>query len=143
MNSDDILDQIDQALEDDTVSDDAMRSRPAAEPEVWIAPVGTEAGGEGWGRLEGISGIEIHGDVATVEIVPDVEAFTNALAGAYRQSVEVAARSLELLRDALRGGEWVDTNGDPVQPPQRPRPPLPRRDGRPAWQTPYGPARRR
>jgi hypothetical protein len=101
----DILNQIDQTL-DDWLSPDAMRSRPAPEGEpaaaaggvvatsgqVWLAPVGTEAGDDGWQRLDGISSVEIHEDVATVEITPDTEPLNRALqaaAGSIRSSTDM------------------------------------------------------
>ncbi|MFJ9037940.1 hypothetical protein ACIRF8_15275 [Streptomyces sp. NPDC102406] len=120
-------------------------------PKAWIAPVGTDAGGEGWQRLEGIASIEFGDEVATVEIVPDLERFTRSMRAAQEavaahmaRTSEVAQQALQALTEAVRdSGDWVDTNGDPVQSPLRPRPPLPRRDGRPAWETPHGPARRR
>jgi hypothetical protein len=205
----DILNQIDEAL-DDWMSPDAMRSRPAAGREpaaergivatsgrVWLAPVGTDPGDDGWQRLDGISSIEIHEDVATVEITPDTEPLNRALqaaaasmrsstdmmidastidpnagqtpqltwgdlAAAIQQAEEARARYAEaalrhigraLERIAQHSGndsfqhlpeaDGCNDCSDPAEPPQRPRPPLPRRDGRPAWQTPYGPARRR
>ncbi|WP_428956169.1 hypothetical protein [Streptomyces sp. cg35] len=203
MKTNDILAQINDALGDWTVGPDAMRSRPAAEPppeepqppRMWIAPVGTEIGDEGWQQLNGIGSIEIDGDVATATVTLDTEHLDNALqraaanirrttdftinpattnpnagqpaplswgefAAAIQQAEEErvrrAAEALACLARALqRIGEQAatfqhapeaedcDDCTAPVEPPQRPRPPLPRRDGRPAWQTPYGPARRR
>ncbi|MFZ3592280.1 hypothetical protein [Streptomyces sp. BH104] len=160
MKADDILNQIDQAL-DDWTSSDAMRSRPAGDAEteaatdgivatsgqIWLAPVGTEIGDDGWRQFEGVRTIEI---VETLDTTAELEAFTRsfqaaaqASASAFRQGLEAVAHSLQQMQDGFQGSEWADTNGNPVQPPERPRPPLPRRDGRPAWQTPYGPARRR
>ncbi|WP_369214423.1 hypothetical protein [Streptomyces flavofungini] len=78
-----------------------------------------------------------------------VDETVQRIRAAMQPAMEAAAHALRAMAEALqqaagavRSGEWVDTNGDPVQAPERPRPPLPRRQGRPAWQTPYGPARR-
>lgn len=159
---------------------------------MWIAPVGTEIGDEGWQRLDGI---EIHDDIAIVTITADTERLDNTLtraaasirrtadltidpatinpnagqparltwgelAAAIQQAeeerVQRAAEALSHLARALqRIGERAamfqhapeaddcDDCTEPDEPPQRSRPALPRRDGRPAWQTPYGPVRRR
>ncbi|WP_420032284.1 hypothetical protein ACN2WE_05320 [Streptomyces sp. cg28] len=133
MKTTDILAQIDDALGDWTVGPDAMRSRPAVD------------------ACGSASRVEITDGIATVVITPDLEEFTarfqeavQTVVAARLQAMRVAAEALQRFAEALRHeGEWGDTNAAPVEPSQRPRPPLPRRDGRPAWQTPYGPARRR
>ncbi|MEU6768550.1 hypothetical protein ABZ916_39330 [Streptomyces sp. NPDC046853] len=134
-STDDILAQIDHALYDVTVGPDAMRSRPApdAGPQVWIAPAGTDPADEGWEPIGHL--VDIEEQVTIVEIAPDLERLTRAF-----QAVQQMLRRVTWTTNA---GEWVDTNGDPVEPPVRPRPALPRRDGRPAWQSPHGPAHRR
>lgn len=153
--------RIDEVLYDYTVSADAMRSRPAdaLPPDgsivatgglIWIAPAGTDPRGEGWQRLDGIASVAFGEQVAIIEI-PDLERFTagiraaqEAVAANLERTLAAARQALQGLAEALgRNGEWVDTNGDPVSPPVRPSPPLPHCDERPAWQTPYGPARRR
>lgn len=156
--------RIDEVLYDYTVSADAMRSRPAVAdalpPDdsivatgglIWIAPAGTDPRGEDWQRLDGIAGVEFGEQVAIIEIPLDLERFTagiraaqEAVAANLERTLAAARQALQGLAEALgRDGEWVDTNGDPAPPPVRPSPPLPRRDGRPAWQSSYGPARRR
>lgn len=163
MNSDDILAQIDTALGDSSVSLDAMRSRPEAEPQVWIAPAGTDVDGDEWQRIEGISNIEFNEEpvegadrfivqctAQQLEVrvsmsddeIAQFQAFVEAQA-ACRRAAEAIAVSLQQLRDGFQGGDCADIGGDPVEASQRPRPPLPHRDGRPAWQSNYGPARRR
>ncbi|WP_069883490.1 hypothetical protein [Streptomyces luteocolor] len=145
--ADDILNQIDHTLRDWTVGPDAMRSRPdePTAPRLWIAPVGTGLDGDGWEEIGGVTSVDIdyqqepveHGyarDEAILVISVDARAFTAGMVAA----VEGLTRLREALGE-LRHGEWIDTNGDPVQQPERPRPALPRRDGRPAWQSPYGP----
>lgn len=82
-------------------------------------------------------------DDEIAEFQRNFQAFIEGYAAAYRRAVEGVAGALQQLREGFQGGGWMDTNGDPVEPPVRPSPPLPRRDGRPAWQSQYGPARRR
>jgi hypothetical protein len=152
--ADHVLDQIDSALHDWSVSDDAMRSRPEPEPISFggftpTVQIMDEAGE--WQDL-GVTTVEIHiteppefADFARqwadfidrmhrqrVEHVRRVEeafeAFGQALAHSVQPAAEQAAHSFEVLQQTMER--------DPQ------RAPKPRRD-RPAWQTPYGPARRR
>lgn len=173
MNSRDILNQIDDALEDWTVSDDAMRSRPtpdsppivATSGQVWVAPAGTQPDEDSWEQLVGVSSVELATlDQSTVD--PNagstvqsngypLAAFLQRFEEAGAQHVDVVLRSLGHALEQIAQHSGADSFqhlpeadgcnncSDPTVPPQRPRPPLPRRDGRPAWQTPYGPARRR
>ncbi|GAA1887811.1 hypothetical protein GCM10009837_07010 [Streptomyces durmitorensis] len=156
-SADDILNQIDNALYDSTVGPDAMRSRPATEPgpRLWIAPAGTDADGDGWEEIGYVTGVDLTIDDGQDASLPDdfVQSwsrFGQRLREAEERRVRAAMEALRTLTEAfqritdgLRGGDWVDTNGGPVQPPERPRPALPRRDDRPAWQSPHGPATRR
>jgi hypothetical protein len=151
--TDDPVTRIDEVLHDWTVSADAMRSRPAPESEpppgqavtatsgrIWISTVGTE-GDDGWQPL-GVTSIETAVDLE--RFTAGIRAVQEAVAANVERTLAAAQAALRGLAEALHGGgEWVDTNGNPVEPPVRPRPPLPRRDRRPAWQTPYGPARGR
>ena len=146
--ADHVLDQIDSALHDWTVSDDAMRSRPEPElisfggftPTVQIM----DEAGE-WQEVDGIGSVEIY-----VTTPPELEefaqqwadftnrihsrridvlaVFTQAVAESVKPATEAAEQALAALQDAVQAC--------PADPPGR------RRD-RPAWQSPYGPARRR
>ncbi|MFH8804088.1 hypothetical protein ACH4F6_31620 [Streptomyces sp. NPDC017936] len=175
MRSDDILDQIDSALHDWTVSDDAMRSAPEPLPLPGRVPVvemrsQPEAGtisldgasasvmvmdeaGE-WQELGGVRSIDFH--IQPPQIDPEfqrtwqefrehvarveaerirraravIEAFGRAYIEAVKPAAESAARALAALQEALQRD--VGTPNAPG-----------RRDGRPAWQSPYGPPRRR
>lgn len=170
--ADHILDQIDHALHDYDVSDDAMRSAPAAttwrghsvsmeitdeavgEPRMWIAPVGVSPDQVGeWQEIGGVATVDIH-----ITTPPDFEefaqrwadfverlqarrreearqaqaafeAFGRAYAQAVKPAVEAVAQGFAEIQKAMR-------HVNPPLPPGR------RRD-RPAWQSPYGPARRR
>lgn len=166
-SSNDILAQIDSALGDGTVGPDAMRVRPAPEAE----PAGKSHGFRGatptvyiadevgeWQQVEGIGSIEVC--IESPAIDPEfarrwqelseylnrvqlerarraqavLEAFVQAVATTLAPAVERAAREMSETGDAFRHlPEAEDCNQCT---------PLPRRD-RPAWQTPYGPARRR
>ncbi|MGW0904978.1 hypothetical protein [Streptomyces sp. NPDC002853] len=63
-STDDILNQIDNALYDAAVGPDAMRSRPTPEPrpQVWIAPVGTDVDGDGWEPIGHVTDIDVRPD---------------------------------------------------------------------------------
>lgn len=178
--ADHILDQIDNALHDWSVSDDAMRSRPepAVLPEPRTLPgrvpvvdmhsrpeAGTicldgfratvmamDEAGE-WQDLGGARSVDFH--IEPPQIDPDfqrawremqeyiarvqaervrraqeaLEAFARAYTQAIRPAMEAAAKGLAEIQKAA----------------QHVNPPLPpgRRHDRPAWQSPYGPARRR
>lgn len=172
-STDDILNQIDTALEDGTVSYDAMRSRPAppppSGPRLCIAPAGTAADGDGWEEIGHVTDLDLtiddgqdaieHGytaDEITVTLSFDTGAATAALATAiegvrrFREALEACAEAFSRAHLGPREGEWVDTNGDPVPAvpvaPSEARTPSrkQRRKGdRPAWQSKYGPAHRR
>jgi hypothetical protein len=85
MRAEDILQQIDGALEDWTVSGDAMRSRPGGErggikgstpqtaitdetagPSVWIAPIGTAIDADGWQEAGYITSVDFEIDQASI-----------------------------------------------------------------------------
>lgn len=159
MRADNILDQIDSALEDWTVSDDAMRSRPAPEPskpQLWIAPVGTPLDGDGWQPLGGIRDIGLRIGPPTidpefvrqwaefqeriirvrVEQARQVQTAFEVIAEWVRQrlipAAQQAARDAERAMEACEKAGICDDHGRP----------LPPRD-RPAWQSRYGPAHQR
>ncbi|WP_394436216.1 hypothetical protein [Streptomyces sp. SGAir0957] len=140
----------------------------AGPTEVWIAPAGTDLRGDGWERLDCVASVdfgEITLDPATIDPTagqPSAATWNDLQAAIERIEEARAMRAaiiLELVNRAIGrlaeryGGadtfrhtpeaEGCDDCGDPVQPPVRPSPRLPRRDGRPEWQSPYGPARRR
>lgn len=94
-SADDILNQIDTALYDSTVGPDAMRSRPASEPgpRLWIAPVGTAVGGDGWEPIEGVTSVD-------VDVRPDEPETTD------RPRVALTWEARQLLIDRL-----VDNHG--------------------------------
>ena len=131
--ADQIIDQIDSAVEDWTISEDAMRSRPTAETVpatgIWIGPVGAEAYDETtWQRLEGVTGIDFGPEQEVYVITVDT---TEAVEQLRRLSV-----GLQALTEASKPAcEAASANVDHCPPPSR-------RD-RPAWQSPYGPPRRR
>ncbi|MFI8191412.1 hypothetical protein ACIF8T_21755 [Streptomyces sp. NPDC085946] len=161
MRADDILAQIDNALEDWEVGPDAMRSRPAVEPktalgpQVWIAPVGTGPDDPEWEAVGHITSIDFHIDpqeidpgfrqaweemrerLARVEAerVRRAQAVLEAFARAYMQAVkpavEAAGRAIAEAAQAIQQAGLVNADGRPA-----------RRRDRPAWQSPYGPPRR-
>ncbi|MEU3826486.1 hypothetical protein AB0F36_14375 [Streptomyces sp. NPDC029080] len=153
MRTDDILDQIDDALHDNTVSGDAMRSRPAAEheqriePRIWITSTVDDPDSGGWERLDGITSIDIQLDTA------DLQArLANVAAHLARLETERIRRAQEALTalgramaEAVRpaADEAVRAIGALNQTVQQPTTPPGRRSDRPAWQSPYGPPRRR
>lgn len=166
MNTDDILNQIDHALEDGSVSYDAMRSRPALEPaaasgpRLWIAPLGTAEDGDGWQELGHVTDLELTIDPAALtSAAPSVtwgdiqeyfariqaervrrahavvEAFMQAMTAVIAPAAERACREMSEAAEAFRHlpeAEGCNDCGKSAPP----------RD-RPAWQSPYGPARRR
>lgn len=156
MRADDILDQINEALGDSTVGPDAMRSQAAikpvsAEPQIWIAPVGTPAGAEGWQPLGHISDVdfEMHIDQSTIDpgqvyatITIDATAVFDQIARlqrglqAYAEAVTPrlaeVGRAMRQAFEQMQQAGVCDDHGRP----------LPPRD-RPAWQSPYGPPQRR
>lgn len=169
--TDDILTQIDNALEDGSVSYDAMRSRPAPEPaaapgpRLWIATVGTAEDGDGWQEIEGVTAVDMNIDQATIDpaaltsTAPSVtwgdiqeyfariqaervrraqaaiDVFMQAMTAVIAPVAERACRDLSEAAEAFRHlpeAEGCNNCSKPAPP----------RD-RPAWQSPYGPARRR
>lgn len=159
MRSDEILDQIDSTLNDWAVSDDAMRSRPApdlqptAGPRMWIAPAGIGPDEGGWEEVGHITSVDFRIEPPTIdpefqrsweefrEHMARVEAervrrageamsaFIRAYAQAVKPAVERAQRAVAQIQEAMQ-------HLDPPLPPGR-------RHDRPAWQSPYGPPRRR
>lgn len=127
-SSDSILDQIDSALGDRTVSGDAMRSLPAAHP---------EASGREWpeftagGLVMGEATIGVDASEAFIRLAALREALA-AWGEAVRPRLEKIARTFDQIGETARATAVDDCSNKPA----------PRRD-RPAWQTPYGPAQRR
>lgn len=128
-SSDHILDQIDSALRDLTVSGDAMRSQPGASR--------AEAGEAEWQGFA-TGGLVI--DEVTI-VVDASEAFIRlgqlretlaAWGEAVRPRLQEIARTFDQIGETARETAADDCSHKPA----------PRRD-RPAWQTPYGPAQRR
>jgi hypothetical protein len=159
VRADDILAQIDHALEDWEVGPDAMRSRPepAETPGIRgatpIVHIMDEAGE--WQEI-GVTSIDFH--INPPEIDPDfrqaweemrerlvrveaerarraqavLEAFARAYMQAVKPAVEAAGRAIAEAAQAIQQAGLTDTDGRPA-----------RRRDRPAWQSPYGPARRK
>ncbi|NED75343.1 hypothetical protein G3I51_24070 [Streptomyces sp. SID9944] len=126
MRSDDILSQIDHALDDWTVSDDAMRSRPEGDgggingfvPRVQIPDEFAEA----WAAFaERVAQAE-------AERAAHVRAVMEALGRAMKPVAKAAQQAAANLAQAVQQGRPAPSG---------------RRLDRPAWQSPYGPARRR
>ncbi|MFF1709275.1 hypothetical protein [Streptomyces sp. NPDC058268] len=164
--TDDILNQIDTALEDGTVSYDAMRSRPApvpaaaSGPRLWIAPVGTAEDGDGWEEIGHVTDIEFTIDpAATTSVAPTVtwsdiqEYFARIQAERIRRAqvivdAFVQAMSAAIAPAAARACRDLAETAEAFQ--HLPEAagcndcgkPIPPRD-RPAWQSPYGPPQRR
>ncbi|MER5875503.1 hypothetical protein ABT119_06180 [Streptomyces sp. NPDC001910] len=154
-STDDILDQIDSALYDATVSPDAMRSRPDSEPARTLpgtVPVVQmmDAAGE-WQELEGVVTVELLFEAPPVdpEFARAWREMQEWIARVHVQRVRLVAAMLEDIRDAFQGiapvaqeaGEAFQhlpeaTGCDDCSEPVRPR-------DRPAWQSPYGPPQRR
>ncbi|MFJ4925330.1 hypothetical protein [Streptomyces sp. NPDC088736] len=155
-STDDVLAQIDSAMEDWTISGDAMRSRPGggtkrpgfqgATPTVHIV----DEAGE-WQQLDGIARIDFHIEQpvidpeivrawqemqerivrAQMERARQIAAMFDALRQAFRQAMPAVQQAAEAFQH-LPEAEGCDDCGKPPRP----------RD-RPAWQSLYGPARRR
>ncbi|MGV9888358.1 hypothetical protein [Streptomyces sp. NPDC003395] len=155
MRTDDILNQIDTALHDYDVSDDAMRSRPEPEPQeyaaprVWVTTTATDPGSGGWVELGGVLDVTIdQGAIDATAPAPTVtwDDIVEWMARAEAERVRRAGEMLEVLRVAAEAARpAVDSAAAAFaafaeaarQHPAR------RRYDRPAWQSPYGPATRR
>lgn len=155
MRTDDILSQIDNTLEDWAVSGDAMRSRPAREPNAPHVSIMNEAGE--WQEIEGVTSVEFHIEPPAIdadfiqslqqlqehlarthaERVRQAQAFLDAFKQIFEQTVAPAVQ--EAARNAAKGLASVKRAADCDV---HCGPPPPPRD-RPAWQSPYGPARQR
>jgi hypothetical protein len=161
-SADNILDQIDSALYDATVRGDAMRSRPEVEPRepagiegvtptVYIAdevgewqelgtvtavgfgvelPAPDEEFMRSWQQLqEHVRRVHLERARRAREIL---DTLARTLNESVKPAVEQAGRDIARSVDALKQAGLIDADCKPVRP----------RD-RPAWQSPYGPARRR
>ena len=141
MRTDDVLDQIDTALHDNTVSGDAMRSRPAAEP------VGrgilvrrlvdnhglNDAEARAAGSAHELGRTPEHTDLVRAEARAVITETMQRLRAAFRPMAETMNATLKQIAESLKTLRTCDVH------PQAPA----RRYDRPAWQSPYGPARRK
>ncbi|CAL9369200.1 hypothetical protein [Streptomyces sp. enrichment culture] len=139
MRADDILAQIDDTLDDWTVSGDAMRSRPG----------GKEGGIKGF-----TTQFAITDEVTEWQIDPEFQQRLQELQGYLartaaeqtrraQQVMEAFTRSLEAARPRVEeAGQAIAKYAEIIEEITPPLPPGRRRD-RPAWQSPYGPPRRR
>jgi hypothetical protein len=163
VRSDEILAQIDSTLEDWTVSEDAMRSRPAVEqpeadgPRLWIAPTGTDPGDVAWQEI-GVLDVDLQIEQATIDpaaLQPAPTVTWQELADYIAEIQAERARRAQQVIDALTRAftEVVKPAAEAAarglaqmqQTVEQAAPPLPpgRRHDRPAWQSPYGPPQRR
>lgn len=161
MRSEDILAQIDSTLDDWTVSDDAMRSRPTTEretvgPHLWIAPIGTGPRDDGWQEVGHLGSIDFH--IEPPRIDPEFQErwqelqdyLVRAAAERARRAQQVMeafiqpfTESLEAVRPRVEeAGQAIAKYTEIIEEMTPPLPPGRRRD-RPAWQSPYGPPQRR
>ncbi|MGQ4343542.1 hypothetical protein [Streptomyces sp. SAS_275] len=159
--ADGILRQIDSTLDDWTVSGDAMRSRPAAEPAGMqgVTPtlyIADEAGE--WQEIQGVIGASFDTELDQASIDPiaittrapavDLETIQDVMiridaAQARRAQVILDGLKRALARLATPVTEAADAFRHlPEAVGCNDCKPAPPRD-RPAWQSPYGPARRR
>jgi hypothetical protein len=150
--ADDILNHIDDALDDWTVSGDAMRSRPGGSSRQELFVFGgfvptveiMDDAGE-WQQVDGVVSVDFGGDdqVWVDEAFTHITVNTTAIMEQFaslRQSLaafaEAAQPRIEEVGQALakvaQHASTCDDHGQTARP----------RD-RPAWQSPYGPARRR
>lgn len=154
MNTDDILTQIDNALEDGSVSYDAMRSRPGRTGPSEPRPVHVSEGARQVliGRL-----VERHGltrmtarhavlaaergstseraELVRIETRLIVQEMTEQIRAAFLPLLQRVAEQVKQIQEAFRHLPEATGCNDCSKP-------APPRD-RPAWQSPYGPARRR
>lgn len=176
-STDDILAQIDHAVDDWTISEDAMRSKPVVEPQsvartaVWIAPVGTDPRDTGaWQEVGYITDLDMTIDPATIDPAAGasapvatwdeiqqyiahieaqrarraaaLQAFIGAYVEAVKPAVEAAGAAFAEMSRTLQQVGPDNLRHLPEAEGCNQCTPPPRRD-RPAWQSPYGPARRR
>ncbi|MEU9218841.1 hypothetical protein AB0D47_20095 [Streptomyces sp. NPDC048376] len=150
MRSEDILAQIDDTLDDWTVSGDAMRSRPGLpSPPVARMHVPMDArqflirrliDEHGLTRMTARHAVMAaeegrdseHAELVRAEAARVVREMTGRIRIAIQPMAEAAVAALRQLRQALDQLKQA-------APPQ----PLGRRHDRPAWQSPYGPPQRR
>lgn len=133
--ADHVLDQIDNALEDWSVSDDAMRSRPhdddadrAHFPGVTPNLHVMDEAGE-WHQVEGVGIIELRIDPSAA--IEQLQRLRQAFEAA-RPHIEERFRQTTRAFDSLKQAGVCDDHGQPLPPPDRP-----------AWQSRYGPAHQR
>lgn len=149
-STDDILAQIDHAVEDWAVSEDAMRSRPEPEPLQFgdITPTlyTLDEAGE-WQEVEGVASVEVCVELPVID--PELAASWARLVDRIREMELARVRHVQSMLEALTGSIRTAAEGEPGNLRHLPEAegcnqctPTPRRD-RPAWQSPYGPARRR
>lgn len=125
--ADQIIDQIDAALHDRSVSGDAMRWTPdlPSEPRGKSTLSVMGEGGE-WQPVEGVISIVIHADTTAVQQrLREVQDSLRRMAEAVQPAAENAAKAMAAFACALQARPHT---GEQV---------------RPAWQSPYGPAQRR
>lgn len=141
MRTDDVLDQIDTALHDDTISADAMRSRPAPEHpgrSILVKRLVERHGLAPEQARRAVAAAELGRDDEHAALVQgEAQAVMNETMQAFREALrpmaEAAGTALKQIAEALK-----------ALPDGSLRPHSPRcRTDRPAWQSPYGPARRR
>ncbi|MER7053428.1 hypothetical protein [Streptomyces sp. NPDC000351] len=159
MRSEDILAQIDDTLDDWSVSDDAMRSRPGGEPEgikgfTTQFAIMDEAGE--WQNVPGVRRIDFH--IEPPEIDPEFQQrcqeiqdyLVRATAERVRRAQQVMEAFVRSFTESIaavqprveEAGRAIADCAKAVEQATPPQPPGQRHD-RPAWQSPYGPPRRR
>lgn len=151
MRADNILDQIDSCLGDYAVSDDAMRSAPDLPPLPAVRPRangavvlvqrlidrhGLSAEEARAAVLAAEYGLDTdHARLAAAEAQAALEEITTQLRAAFEPMLQRVADQFRQIKEAfqrLPEAAGCDDCGTPA-----------RRRDRPAWQSPYGPARRR
>ncbi|MBD9721933.1 hypothetical protein PV755_09335 [Streptomyces caniscabiei] len=152
--ADHVLDQINSALNDYTVSDDAMRSQPEPPAAPKRGPdcdlqIMDEAGE--WHNVPGVTTVEIQIEYSDTEFQNSIQALRENLARIQveraRQVQEMAqmfARAyVQAMKPAMEAAAAAFAEVQKAV--QHANPPLPpgRRHDRPAWQSPYGPPQRR
>ncbi|WP_045563008.1 hypothetical protein [Streptomyces sp. FxanaA7] len=152
--ADRILDQINSALNDYTVSDDAMRSQPEPPATPRRGPdcdlqIMDEAGE--WQNVPGVTSFAIQIEYDDTEFQQSLQRLRENIARIQaeraRQAQEMArmfARAyVQAVKPAMEAAAAAFAEVQKAV--QHANPPLPpgRRHDRPAWQSPYGPPRRR